>query len=235
MSTARPGPLSSGLFAGLAAGLRSATAAAAPAPAPAPVDLGGSSFFLGFAAPVWLLAGAVALAALFLALRRADRRRRRDLSRLVSPQLVADLTRTVSSRRRAVRRGFLFAGIAFAFLALARPAGIHLDRVEAARNRRHARGRRLASMLARDVSPDRLTRAKLAVDLRAPAGRPRRLDRLRRKRLPPDAADPGRGRVPSLGRGARAGRIRAAAAISRLDRRQTRPPGWSLPVSSSDA
>jgi len=162
MSTVRPGPLSSGLVAGLAAGLRSASAAAAPAPAP--VDLGGSSFPLGFAAPVWLLAGVVAIAALVLALRRSDRRRRRDLSQLVSPQIVADLTRTVSSRRRAVRRGFLFAGIAFAFVALARPE-LGFTWTE---SKRRGIDVMLAvdvsrSMLARDVSPDRLTRAKLAV------------------------------------------------------------------------
>jgi Ca-activated chloride channel family protein len=78
--------------------------------------------------------------------------------------MVADLTRTVSARRRMARRALLLAGIGLAFVALARPElgftwteskrrGIDvMIAVDVSR-----------SMLARDVSPDRLTRAKLGV------------------------------------------------------------------------
>jgi Ca-activated chloride channel family protein len=128
------------------------------------VDSAGPSFPLEFAAPGWLIAGAVALGVLLLALRSADRRRRRDLARLVAPQILADLTGAVSPRRRAVRRALLLAGIGLAFVALARPElgftwseskrrGIDvMIAVDVSR-----------SMLARDVTPDRLTRAKLGV------------------------------------------------------------------------
>ena len=91
------------------------------------------------------------------------------------------------ARRRAVRRGFLFAGIAFAFVALARPE-LGFTWTE---SKRRGIDVMLAvdvsrDMLARDVSPRSLDarEARRRRPPRAPAGRPRRLDRLRRKRLP---------------------------------------------------
>lgn len=120
---------------------------------------------MSFAQPEWLLLGLLVVAGLALGLRAAERRRRRDLARLAAPALLGELLRSVSTRRRRVRRGLVLLGVAAAFMALARPElgftwteskrrGIDvLIAVDVSR-----------SMLARDVSPNRLTRAKLAVE-----------------------------------------------------------------------
>jgi Ca-activated chloride channel family protein len=150
----------------LAAALASATAlAASPASAAdAPTAPRALVRSLSIGSPAWLLAGLVVLVVLALALRAADRRRRRDLARIATPALLGDLTRSLSPRRRAVRRALLLGGIGLAFVALARPE-LGFTWVE---SKRRGIDVMIAvdvsrSMLARDVSPDRLTRAKLGV------------------------------------------------------------------------
>lgn len=118
-----------------------------------------------FAAPVWILVGAVALALTALGLRAADRRRGRDLEQFATQNILPDLTRTLSPRRRRLKRGLVLAASGLLFLALAGPE-IGFDWEETER-----RGIDVLiavdvskSMLARDIQPDRLRRAKLAVD-----------------------------------------------------------------------
>jgi len=117
-----------------------------------------------FAEPRWLwlaVLGPVLLIALQV---YAERARRRQLAQVASADFLAGLTRSHSPVRRALKNALLVLAIAGVGLALARPqwgelelAGEELgeDIVFAVDCSR--------SMLAADVSPNRLERAKLAV------------------------------------------------------------------------
>lgn len=116
------------------------------------------------ASPLWLLAALAVAALTILFWRRADRRRRADLERFASAHLLPDLTAEVSPRRRRVKRALLLAAIVLLGLAFAGPQygftwqetqrrGIDvLIALDVSR-----------SMLAQDVVPNRLERAKLAI------------------------------------------------------------------------
>lgn len=119
---------------------------------------------MSFAAPSALLAGVVVLVLLMVGLRRADRRRRADLARFASDHVLGDLTAGVSVVRRRVKRAMIVSGVALVLLALAGPEIGH--RFE--ESRRRGIDVLIAvdvskSMLAGDVVPNRLQRAKLAV------------------------------------------------------------------------
>jgi Ca-activated chloride channel family protein len=117
-----------------------------------------------FAQPIWLFAGLVACAALVCQYRRFDRGQRIALAQFVSARLLPKLTSSISASRKFVKRILFILGIAFVFIALARPqVGFEFQET-------HRKGLELLfavdtskSMLAQDVKPDRLTRAKLAV------------------------------------------------------------------------
>jgi Ca-activated chloride channel family protein len=117
-----------------------------------------------FAEPFWLVVGLVILLALLWLYRRFDIRQRAALAEFASSHLLANLTASFSPTRRRIKR-LLFAGaIAFIFIALARPQlGYHWEEQK-------QRGIDILfaidtskSMLTQDVTPDRLTRAKLAI------------------------------------------------------------------------
>src|SRR5664279_5027656 len=118
-----------------------------------------------FAEPIWLLAGLIACGALVWAWRRYDARQRAALAAFASSHLHAQLTASFSAAKRHWKRGLLLAAVGCLFLALARPqAGFRWEEVK-------RRGIEVVfavdtsrSMLTPDVKPDRLTRAKLAVD-----------------------------------------------------------------------
>jgi Ca-activated chloride channel family protein len=118
-----------------------------------------------FAEPLWMLAGLVACGALFWAWRRYDARQRAALATFASSHLHAQLTASFSAARRNWKRGLFLAAVGCLFVALARPqAGFRWEEVK-------RRGIEVIfavdtsrSMLTPDVKPDRLTRAKLAVD-----------------------------------------------------------------------
>ena len=118
-----------------------------------------------FAEPIWLLAGLIACGALVWAWRRYDARQRAALATFASSHLHAQLTASFSAAKRHWKRGLLLAAVGCLFLALARPqAGFRWEEVK-------RRGIEVVfavdtsrSMLTPDVKPDRLTRAKLAVD-----------------------------------------------------------------------
>ena len=116
-----------------------------------------------FASPVWL--AAVALAPLFALLYwRGAAGRRRALERFADSQLVARLTGTLNPRARLVRRALVVCAGALAGLAAAQPQfGTRVETV-----RREGADIMIAldlsvSMLAEDVSPNRLGRAKLEI------------------------------------------------------------------------
>ncbi len=117
-----------------------------------------------FAEPQWLWLTACGPIVLLALQRYAAWARRRQLARLASPQFLAELTRSHSPARRAFKHFLLLLTVAGLGLALARPQwGVQefaaqelgediVFAVDCSR-----------SMLAADVSPNRLERAKLAV------------------------------------------------------------------------
>lgn len=119
---------------------------------------------MNFAQPLWLLAGVVACAALLWQYRRFDLAQRAALAQFAAERLLHKLTTSVSASRRRAKRVLFTLGVGLLFVALARPqAGFEWQET-------HRKGLELLfavdtskSMLAQDMKPDRLTRAKLGV------------------------------------------------------------------------
>jgi Ca-activated chloride channel family protein len=117
-----------------------------------------------FAEPQWLwLAVGGPLALVFL-LRYAAWARQRQLARLAAPEFLKDLTRSHSPARRAVKNAMLVLAVAAFGLALARPQWGEQEEAG------HLLGQDVIfildcsrSMLATDVLPSRLQRARLAI------------------------------------------------------------------------
>jgi Ca-activated chloride channel family protein len=117
-----------------------------------------------FAQPIWLIAGAIICAPLVWLYRRFDLSQRSALTQFAAERLLTRLTASVSTSRRRIKRILFTLGVGLLFVALARPqAGFEWQET-------HRKGLELLfavdtskSMLAQDVKPDRLTRAKLAV------------------------------------------------------------------------
>ncbi len=101
---------------------------------------------------------------LFWLYRRFDVRQRAALAEFASSHLLARLTASFSPGRRRLKRVLFVAAVAFIFVALARPQfGYHWEE-----NKQRGIDILFAidtskSMLTQDVTPDRLTRAKLAI------------------------------------------------------------------------
>jgi len=118
-----------------------------------------------FSHPAWLPAGFIACLCLLWLWHRYDARQHAALTRFISAHLRAQLTQSVSVGRRRVQRGLFLAALALLFVALAGPlVGYRWEQVS-------RRGIELIfavdtsrSMSTPDVKPDRLTRAKLAID-----------------------------------------------------------------------
>ncbi len=117
-----------------------------------------------FAEPHWLWLGLLAMALLFALHRRAAAARRKQLAQVAAPGALAELTRSHSPARRRAKEFLLLTAVALLALTLARPQW----------GTRDLRGQTFAedvvfvldcsrSMLAADVSPDRLERAKLSI------------------------------------------------------------------------
>jgi Ca-activated chloride channel family protein len=117
-----------------------------------------------FEEPHWLwlaLAGPVLLLWLH---RHAARARRQQLAQLASPHFVAELTRSHSPARRALKNVFVLFAVALLGLALARPQWGKMEAHE------QWLGEDILfvldcsrSMLATDIQPNRLERAKFAI------------------------------------------------------------------------
>src|SRR6187399_1545791 len=118
-----------------------------------------------FAQPLWLLIGVIACAALLWRYRRFDRQQATQLTKFIAPRLAEQLTRSFSPQRRRLKRILFVAATACLFIALARPqAGFRWEETQ-------RKGLEILfavdtsrSMLAQDVKPCRLARAKLAVE-----------------------------------------------------------------------
>lgn len=119
---------------------------------------------LGFAQPIWMLVGLLVCVTLVGLFMRFDRRRDADLARLIHPRFRQRLTEGFSPRLRNMKRGLWLLAVWLAFAAIARPQlgyewrevkrkGIDiLFAVDTSR-----------SMLAEDLTPNRLERARLGI------------------------------------------------------------------------
>jgi Ca-activated chloride channel homolog len=118
-----------------------------------------------FANPWWLAAGLAACALLILIWRVTDARQHAALAKFVAAHLHAQLTRSISlGKRRAQRLLFLVAIIGL-FAALAGPlVGYRWVPLSHRGNEILFAIDTSRSMLTPDVKPNRLTRAKLAID-----------------------------------------------------------------------
>jgi Ca-activated chloride channel family protein len=118
-----------------------------------------------FSHPAWLPAGFIACLCLLWLWRRYDARQHAALALFVSAHLRAQLTQSVSVGRRRIQRALTLAALALLFVALAGPLmGYRWEQVS-------RRGIEIIfavdtsrSMSTPDVKPDRLTRARLAID-----------------------------------------------------------------------
>jgi len=117
-----------------------------------------------FAQPIWLFAGLAVCAALAWQFCCFDQQQRVALTQFAGARLLPKLASSISTSRKLAKRVLFSLGVAFIFIALARPqVGFEFQET-------HRKGLELLfavdtskSMLAQDVKPDRLTRAKLAV------------------------------------------------------------------------
>ncbi len=118
-----------------------------------------------FSEPAWLAAGAVACVLILALWRYADARRRAALTRFVSAHLVGELTQSISVPRRRAQRGLFLAAVALLCVALAGPLlGYRWEQISRRGNEIVFAIDTSRSMTTPDLKPDRLTRAKLAID-----------------------------------------------------------------------
>jgi Ca-activated chloride channel homolog len=120
---------------------------------------------VSFSHPLWLLAGLLACLSLLALWYFYDDRQQRALARFISPHLRTELTQSLSIARRRVRRALLLLSVALLFIALAGPLiGFNWEVINRRGNEIVFAVDTSRSMSTPDVKPDRLTRAKLAID-----------------------------------------------------------------------
>jgi Ca-activated chloride channel homolog len=113
----------------------------------------------------WLLVGALICLSLIGIWIRYDRRQRAALARFVAPHLLGRLTDSVSGWRRWLQRMLVLGATMSLCAALAGPLfGYHWEQISRRGNEVVFAIDTSRSMLTPDVKPDRLTRAKLAID-----------------------------------------------------------------------
>lgn len=118
-----------------------------------------------FVHPGWLIAGLAACALLVWVWRRHDARQRLALAQFVSPHLHERLMGSISRARRTAKRLMFAASVALLFTALAEPqAGYRFEQVKRRGNDIIFAVDTSRSMSTPDVKPNRLARAKLAID-----------------------------------------------------------------------
>ena len=118
-----------------------------------------------FSDPYWLLAGLLTGIVLVWMWRRYDVWQQAALTQFVAPHLRLRLTGSVSGVGRFVQRSLFLVAALCLFAALAGPTlGYHWERISRRGNEVVFAIDTSRSMLTPDVKPNRLTRAKLAID-----------------------------------------------------------------------
>src|SRR5581483_10178725 len=118
-----------------------------------------------FSEPYWLLAGLLTCVVFVALWRWHDARQRVALARFVAPHLRVRLTGSVSGARRVLQRGLFLASMFCLCAALAGPElGFYWEKITRRGNEVIFAIDTSRSMLTPDVRPNRLTRAKLAID-----------------------------------------------------------------------
>ena len=118
-----------------------------------------------FNEPYWLLAGLLTSIVLIVMWRRYDVWQQATLAQFVAPHLRLKLTGSVSGVRRFVQRGLFLVAALCLCAALAGPTlGYHWEKISRRGNDVVFAIDTSRSMLTPDVKPNRLTRAKLAID-----------------------------------------------------------------------
>src|SRR4030095_9457785 len=74
-----------------------------------------------FSKPIWLLVGFFACAAILWRYRKFDQRQRAELAKFASDSLIEQLTASVSTARRSLKRMLIVTGVVLIAVALARP------------------------------------------------------------------------------------------------------------------
>lgn len=117
-----------------------------------------------FASPHWLLIGLMVCISLHMLILSMDKQKKKKLSMFASHNLINSLTENVSLKKRRLKKIFLLGAVLCCFIALARPQYGHkwidvkrkgIDILFAIDTSR--------SMLANDVSPNRLDRSKYGI------------------------------------------------------------------------
>lgn len=117
-----------------------------------------------FAEPVWFLVGAVIIVLVIFLYKEMQRRRKKELARFACSNLLGKLCANVSSTRRTVKKTLLLVAIACCFVALARPQyGVKWVEVKRKGIDILFAVDTSKSMLAEDVRPNRLQRAKFGI------------------------------------------------------------------------
>ena len=120
---------------------------------------------MNIANPIWLPVGGLSALLLVWLWRRYDARQHAALAKFVSAHLRRQLTRSISLGRRRLQRGLFLGALIGLFAALAGPqVGFHWEQVSRRGNDIIFAIDTSRSMLTPDVKPNRLTRAKLAID-----------------------------------------------------------------------
>jgi Ca-activated chloride channel family protein len=115
--------------------------------------------------PKWLLVGVLTCLALIVIWRRYDVRQYAALAQFVAPHLRRRLTSSMSGARRFLQRGLFLGSVLCLCAALAGPLiGYHWEKISRRGNEVVFAIDTSRSMLTPDVKPNRLTRAKLAID-----------------------------------------------------------------------
>jgi len=118
-----------------------------------------------FSNPWWLAAGFLACVVLAWMWRRYDVRQHAALERFVAARLRVQLTQSISTGRRRLHRGLFLAALALLFIALAGPlVGYRWEKINRRGNEIVFAIDASRSMSTPDIKPNRLTRAKLAID-----------------------------------------------------------------------
>jgi Ca-activated chloride channel family protein len=115
--------------------------------------------------PWWLIVGLIACIVLVWAWYVADVRQQKALARFISAHLRLQLTRSISVGKRRLQRGLFLTALALLCVALAGPlVGYRWEQISRRGNEIVFAIDTSRSMSTPDIKPDRLTRAKLAID-----------------------------------------------------------------------